>query len=124
MSCVARTSHVRFCAVYAFRFYTWSQWAAFSNNISIWVSPTEVWTNGSLCVSNFSPAATNLVHNFIPCAKPISNTRYVTVTKPLADGANGVSQYLYIWELQILRAGEAPIVCSVLGYKLVLLSTG
>lgn len=99
------------CAVYAFRFYTWSSWAVYSNNISIWVSPTEVWTNGSLCVSNFSPSSTavNLVHSFIPCAKPISNTLYVTVTKPLADGAKGVNQYLHIWELQVLRAGRMRI---------------
>ena len=98
--------------MYAFHFYTWSGWAAYSNNISIWVSPTEVWANGSLCVSNFSPSSTNVgvVPSVIPCAKPISNTRYVTVAKPLADGANGVNQYLYIWELQVLRSGEAPVV--------------
>jgi hypothetical protein len=97
-------------AVYAVRFYSWgsTSYAPFSRNISVWVSPTEVWTNGSLCVSNFSPApsVSTVVPSFIPCANPISNTRYVTVTKPLANNVDGVSVFLFIWELQVLRAGK------------------
>lgn len=173
--------------VYAFRVWVWSNWAANSRNMSIWVSPTEVRThrlcfimvnvgrgvetaisprwlmpqdagltrkckcmegvgqelfdqgppaamaalsmmavvatparrtvqvhthldaraclqvflNGSLCVNNVTFTNTNTIPTTTTCAKPISNARFVTVTRVPTAG----SEYIQLWELQVLRSG-------------------
>lgn len=97
--------------MYAFRVWTWDYVIRYTRNITIWVSPTDVWTNGTQCVDNWAPPPTYAGKEDIKivCANPIANTRFVTIQKPITDkipSLNGWTEHLYMFEMQILRAGE------------------
>ena len=68
-------------------------------NLSIWLSATPTFnsTQGSYqCVDNFSPTAFAPSKHTITCAQTLSETRYVTVVRPLLSSTPTNNNYLYV----------------------------
>ena len=74
-----------------------------SRNLTIYISPTTVYRNGSLCVANYTTTRTDAVPNNVTCAVTLSNAKFVTIERFISSGAPMLSLY----EVQILRSGEA-----------------
>lgn len=74
-----------------------------SRNLTIYISPTTVYRNGSLCVANYTTSRTDAVPNNVTCAVTLSNAKFVTIERFISSGAPSLSLY----EVQILRSGEA-----------------
>lgn len=91
-----------------FDFYVSSTALQYAMNVSVYLSPTPAFLNGSACVTNYSMVSTGATPNTLACANPIANARYVTVVRPVYTGA----EQLHIYELQILRSGEAVPVAQ------------
>lgn len=81
-----------------------STWKASATNISLYISATPVWRNGTLCADNFTPTQFDFSANFIACPG-ISNAQYITLQRWFTDRFNG---FLALTELEILRSGAAP----------------
>lgn len=88
--------------IYGFTYYVDSTLTAGARNISIYLSPTTSFFNGTVCVANTSLASSGTTPNRINCTNTIANARYVTIVKYTFTG----SAYLHCSELQILRSGE------------------
>lgn len=73
-----------------------------SRNLSIYISPTSVYRNGSLCVSNYNATNSAAVANRILCGFTLANARYVTIERFITAAAPTLSLY----EVQILRSGK------------------
>lgn len=87
--------------IYAFDYYLESTQVAYGKNISIYLSPTTSFLNGSVCAANLTLTSVGATPNRINCTNTIANARYVTVVKYTFAG----SDYLHCNELQILRSG-------------------
>lgn len=73
-----------------------------AKNLFVYLSPTPYYLNGIVCASNATFLNTGTTPNLINCTQTISNANYVTVAKQLFTGSDA----LWVYELQVLRAGE------------------
>ena len=89
--------------IYGFAYYVDGTQAAGARNISIYLSPTTSFFNGSVCVANATFTRTGTTPNLANCTNggTIANAAYVTVVKYTFAG----SDQLHCSELQILRSG-------------------
>lgn len=100
--------------IYGMAYYVDSSFTAAAKNISIYLSPTTSFFNGSVCVANTTFVATGTTPNRVNCTTTIANALYVTVVKYTFSG----SDQLHCNELQILRSGEAACMHVHMTYSL------